>query len=74
MKKKKSKPRCLFGRPCPKCGGKTKRTYCKGEWGDCYLSCPLRGKEHFDLNCQECGYEFYEKVRPLFQSKTRRVR
>lgn len=51
-------------RVCPKCGGKTKRHYCKGEYGDCadYFS-PLKGKEHFDLNCQECGFEFYEAVK-----------
>jgi hypothetical protein len=48
---------------CPKCGGKLKRSYCRGEYGLCseYFS-PLRGKEHHDLNCQECQYELYMKV------------
>ena len=50
-------------RCCPKCGGKVRRHYCEGKYGNCGdIFSPLRGKEHFNLNCQECGYEFYERV------------
>lgn len=54
-------------RRCPKCGGKTKRFYCKGETvgKDCWTySSGLEGKEHFDVTCQECHFKFYEKVKP----------
>jgi hypothetical protein len=50
---------------CPKCGGKTIRFYCTGEVsrGVSVLSPCWDKGEHFDVNCQECGYEFYQQVR-----------
>jgi hypothetical protein len=53
-------------RRCPKCLGKVKRFYCEGDgYRDCsnYGSVTQR-KEHFDVFCQECGYKFYEAVKP----------
>ena len=56
---------------CQKCGGKVCRSYCTGKTDD-GVSClsPCWGKkEHFDLNCQECHYEFYQKTRPAPRSE-----
>jgi len=53
---------------CPKCGGKTKRTYQVG--GDLYspyYSTEWTGVEFLNVLCQSCGYEFPQYVKP--QSK-----
>jgi len=52
--------------PCEKCGSRTvKRTFCMGKYGDCsdvLWADATRGKEHHDLNCQECGHRRYNCV------------
>ena len=54
--------------PCSKCGSlKVKRSFCTGDYEDCsdvLYADETRGKEHHDLNCQECGHERYMRVKP----------
>ena len=57
---------------CPKCGGKTRRTYQVG--GDLYspyYSTEWTGVEFLNVFCQSCGYKFpqYVKTPKKEQSK-----
>lgn len=47
---------------CPKCSGKCKRFYCRGEYGE-PSGLWENDIEHFDVICQECGYKFYQRVK-----------
>jgi len=48
---------------CPKCGGKTKRTYRVGQdvYGR-YWSSEWIGVEFLNVYCQDCGYEYPQYV------------